>query len=103
MTGKTEEVDPFDRLQLESASHGRQDLGRDPDVPALLEPRVPGEADAGEVGDLLPAQAGRAAPATVGEAHGLWRDATPATLEKAAQLGPGGGVSTRITRHLVTG
>jgi hypothetical protein len=37
-------------------------------VPALLEPGVPGEANAGQVGDLLPAQARGPAATTVGEA-----------------------------------
>jgi hypothetical protein len=55
VTGETEEVGALGRLQLESAGDACQDLGRNPDVPALLEPGVPGEADAGEVDDFSPA------------------------------------------------
>ena len=103
MTGETEEMGAFGRLQLERASDAGQDLGRHPNVPALFEPGVPGEADAGEVGDLLPAQARRAAAGPAAEADGRRRDPGPAALEEVAQLRPGGGLSTGITGHLVTG
>jgi hypothetical protein len=97
-----EEVGAFGWFQLESAGDRGQNLGRDPDVPTLLEPGVPGEADSGEVGDLLAAQARCAAALTVLAADGRRRDAGPAVLEEVAQLGPGGSGTTRIIRHLVT-
>jgi hypothetical protein len=73
------------------------------DVAPLLQPGVPGEAHAGEIGEFLAAQARCAAAATVGEAAARRRDAGAAALENVAQLSAGGSVSTRITRHLVTG
>jgi hypothetical protein len=103
VTSETEEMGAFWRLQLERASDARQNLGRHPDVPALFEPGVPGEANAGEVCDLFSAQAGRPAAGTAREADTRRRDAGPATLEEVAQLRSGGSVDTRITRHLVTG
>jgi hypothetical protein len=44
LTGKTEEMGALGWFQLESARDRGQDLGRNPDVPALLEPGVPAEA-----------------------------------------------------------
>lgn len=58
--GAAEPQDPGDRVQH---------LRRDGDVPALLQPLVPGRADPGEDGDLLAAQARGAAAAAVGQAR----------------------------------
>lgn len=58
-----EEVGALADVELEHAGEGIEDLGRRLDVSSLLEPRVPGEADPGELGDLLAAQARCAAAA----------------------------------------
>ena len=103
MAGQAEQVASLDRFQLQDAGDGAQHLRRDADVAALLQPRVPGDAHAGQLGHLLPAQAGRAAAEAVGEADGRRADAGPPVAEEAGQLGQPVGLSTRITGHLVTG
>src|SRR6185312_5499831 len=57
-----------------------QNLDRRPHVAALLQPRVPGRSDPGELRDLLAAQARRPSPAPAGQAHvgGLQRGAAHA-------------------------
>jgi hypothetical protein len=103
VTSETKEVGAFRRLELESAGDCGDDLGRNPDVPALLEPGVPGEPYAGKIRHFLPPEAGGASAATVGEADRRRRNAVAAALKEVAELRTGGGSNTRITRHLVTG
>jgi hypothetical protein len=72
VTGETEEVRTFGGLQLQSATDRAQDMWRNANIPALLEPCVPGEADTGEIGKLLPAEARRATAVAVLEADSRW-------------------------------
>jgi len=63
-------------------------VGRRADVSTLLEPRVPGDAHAGELRDLLAAQARRAPPATAGRQPDLRRRQLAAPV--AQELGERG-------------
>ena len=74
--------------QAQRAGERLEHLQRGADVAALLEPRVPGGAHAGEVGDLLAAQPGRAAAAAAGEAHILGLEVRAALAQEVGQLGP---------------
>ena len=56
------------------------------DLAALLEPGVPGDADAREQRQFLPAQPGRAPPRPVGQAEVGGRQLRPPCLEKLPQL-----------------
>ncbi|GAB4095013.1 hypothetical protein GCM10028787_04880 [Brachybacterium horti] len=68
---------PGDRVE-----HLVRDAGRAP----LLEPRVPGGADPGELGDLLAAQAGGAPAAGAGEPRLLRRHLLAAGAQERAEL-----------------
>ena len=59
---------------------------RGPDVAALLEPRVPGGAHAGELRDLLAAQPGRAPAAAVRQADVLGLQAGAALAQEIREL-----------------
>jgi hypothetical protein len=61
--GQAPEVPALVGGQLQRAGQGVDHLLRGRDAPALLQPRVPGQADPGDLGDLLAAQAGRPAAA----------------------------------------
>jgi len=63
-----------------------QDLRRGVDVAALLEPCVPGDADPGELGDLLPAEPRRAASSRRSQSDLLRSDALAATPEERGEL-----------------
>jgi hypothetical protein len=54
LAGEAEEVRALAGLELERQGDGAEDLRRDANVPALFEPGVPGKANPGEIGDLLP-------------------------------------------------
>src|SRR4051812_22532305 len=56
------------------------------DVPALLEPGVPGQADAGELGDLLATQAWRSASPVRGKPDVLRRHLRAAVPEEVREL-----------------
>lgn len=104
MAGKAEEVRALAGLELESTSDGAEDLRRSPNIPTLFEPGVPGQADTGEIGDLFSSQTWGPAPLTGLETDGSRGNPRAAALQEIAKLGAGGGgVNTRITRHLVTG
>ncbi len=60
--GEPEQVLALVRIEQQRPRDRVQHLRRGVDVAALLQPGVPGDADAGERGDLLAAQAGRTAP-----------------------------------------
>jgi hypothetical protein len=76
---RVEEQRPRDRVE-----HLRGRI----DVPALLEPRVPGDADTGELRDLLAAKARRAPTAGRAETDLVGRDALAAAAEEGRQLAP---------------
>src|SRR5262245_4373020 len=70
----------------QGARHRLPDLRRRVDVPALLEPGVPGHADGGELGDLLAPEPWRTAAAARWEADILRGDAFTAAAQKSRQL-----------------
>ena len=71
------------------ARDGVEHLLRRVDVAALLEPRVPGHADARELRDLLAPQARRPAPSARGQADVARVDALPpAAQERAERVAP---------------
>ncbi len=67
------------------------DLGRRGYVPALLEPGVPGDADPGQLGDVLASKTGSATPT---ECAIVWQpdvsrpQSCPLSTQKSGQLGP---------------
>src|SRR5262245_22592014 len=60
--------------------------GRRADAAALLEPDVPVDADASELGDFLAPQARRAPPAARRQAHDLGAQFFPARAQEIAQF-----------------
>src|SRR5258708_9754789 len=77
-------------VEPERTGHSVQDLGAGVDRAALLQPGVPGDADTRELGDLLTAQPGGAAPDPRGQAGVLRPDAFPAAAQERGELGPTG-------------
>ena len=121
MLGEREEMTALRRIEPEGAAQPLEELRRDLDLAALLEPGVPGDTDPGELREFLATQAGGAAAASGGQAHVLRRDALPAGAQERGEFGPAGeasgrghvshppavpagapgGASTRISRLLV--
>jgi hypothetical protein len=60
--GEHVHVPPLGAVKPERARERVEHLGAHVDLPALLKPRVPGDAHAGEQRQLLAPQAGRAPP-----------------------------------------
>src|SRR4030095_17019734 len=76
------------RIELQRARDRIEHLRGGVDVASLLEARVPGDAETGELSDLLPAKA-RSAPATQRtKADLLGPDALSTAAEEGAQLAP---------------
>lgn len=73
-------------IESEHATDGPQHLLGRVDVTPLLEPRVPGDADASELGDLFTPQPGCAPPAVGGEADLLRRDPSPTRPQERSEL-----------------
>ena len=69
-------------VEAQDAGERVEHLRRRLDVAALLEPRVPGQPDPGELGDLLAPQARRAPPAVRGKADVLRRHAARAGVRR---------------------
>ena len=122
--GQPEQVRPFGGVEPQHPGDRVEDLDAGVDRAALLQPRVPGDADPGQLGELLAAQAAGAAASAGGQPDVLGADAFPAGAEERRELGPAGagavrggcghvihpllwartvpgGISTRITRLLV--
>jgi hypothetical protein len=59
VVGENKQMCPLFSVEAKSAGNLLQEMGRHLDRAALLKPRVPGQADAGEVRNLLTAQARR--------------------------------------------
>src|SRR6185503_12787964 len=57
VAGECEQVLALVGIQPERIGDCRQHTGRGPGLAALLQTRVPGQTDVGELGDLFPAQA----------------------------------------------
>src|SRR5258708_33733214 len=77
-------------VEPERTGHSVGDLGAGVDRAAVIQPGVPGDADTGELGDLLRAQPGGAAPDPRGQAGVLRPDAFPAAAQERGELGPPG-------------
>jgi hypothetical protein len=75
------------RAEFEHAGQGVEYLGGRVDIAALLQPRVPRQADARELCDLLTPQSRRAAPTIGLDAHALGRHLRPALAQKVGELG----------------
>ncbi len=76
------------RVKQQGARNGLKDLRGSVDVPALLEPGVPGNADSGERCDLFAAQSRRAPAGGRRQAHLLGRDPLPPAAQESGQLLP---------------
>jgi len=57
IAGEREQILALVGVQPERIRDRRQHAGRGPGLAALFQPRVPGQADVGQLGDLFPAQA----------------------------------------------
>ncbi|MNV45569.1 hypothetical protein D3C71_1373720 [compost metagenome] len=77
----------FGGVQLQNARQVFQEGGRHADVAALLKPRVPGQAHAGQRGDLLAAQPRRAATAAGGQAQVRRVEACTPQAQEFSQVG----------------
>jgi hypothetical protein len=85
---EVEEVRALAGVEPERARECVEHLRRRLDVAPLLEPRVPREAHAGELGELLAPQARRAAAAAGLETRVLRRDLGAAPAQEIRELGP---------------
>jgi hypothetical protein len=75
-------------VELQGSGQGFEHSLRDPSQAAALQPRVVLDADAGEEGDLFPAEASDAAAAAeLGQAHLVRRESGAAGDEEFADLG----------------
>ncbi len=88
----------FVGVQPERRCDGLHDVRAGPNPAALLEPGVPGEADAGELGDLLAAEARRSATPSGRQADVLRREASPAGPEEVGELMPASGGTFELAR-----
>ncbi|MGX1120753.1 hypothetical protein RKD37_006116 [Streptomyces ambofaciens] len=103
-----EEVGALGGVEQQGAGEGVEDLHGDLDVPGLLQPGVPGDADGRELGDLLAPQPRGPAPASAGQPDLLGRDALAAAAQEGGEFVPpdlrsgvpGRGLDGRLpTRH----
>ena len=106
--GDLEQVGALGRRELQRPRHRRQRLRRGRDVAALLQPGVPGDAEAAALRHLLAPQAGRAAALAGRQAEAGGRQARAMGTQELAQralLTAGtvghGGIYTRIIGRLV--
>jgi hypothetical protein len=84
--GEREQMRVLVRVELKRPRDRIQYLGRRIDVAALLEPRVPGDADPGELGDFLATEPRRATPPSWTESDLLGSEPLPAAAQERAQL-----------------
>src|SRR5262249_53704829 len=80
------QVGALGRGQAQRTAHRLENVERCADVAALLEPRVPGSADSGQMGDLLASKTGRTPAAAVREADILGLQARAALAQKVCEL-----------------
>src|SRR5690606_30271330 len=113
--GQLEQISPLRARQLQDAGNARPYGGRHRHFAALLDPRIPGDADAAQLGDFFAAQPRGAAPHAFGQAGHLRRDARAGrahelaerlaaprgTLVDGRRAGWGGSIHTRISNGLV--
>src|ERR1700722_6216124 len=82
------QVLPLDAVEPERAGHRVKDLRAGVNLPALLEPGVPGDAHAGQERGLFAAQPGRAPPRTPRQAEVTGAEPGAARLQELAKLRP---------------
>ncbi|CUJ71991.1 Uncharacterised protein [Achromobacter xylosoxidans] len=112
--GQVEQIGPLGPRQLQHPRDARPDRRRYRHLAPLLDPGVPGDADAAQLRHLFAPQPGRAAPHAFGQAGHLRRDARAGAAHELAQrlaaqagafmaggAGLGGSVHTRIREGLV--
>lgn len=101
--GKLEQIEAFGAREREGPRDPAQRLWRSLHRAALLDPRAPGRADAGALGELLAPQTRRAAPAARrGRAHPLAMSADEFAEQPPLIRFQHGGYDTRIKFDLVT-
>ncbi len=104
-SGQPEEVGALAGVEHQGAGQRVEDLFGDLDVAGLFEPGVPGDADGGELRDLLAAQARRAPATAAGQSDLLRRDALTAVAQEGGELVPpdlaaaGGDGAVRLGVH----
>ncbi len=86
--GEPEQVPALGGVQPERARDRVEHLDARVDRAALLQPGVPGDADPGQLRELLPPQPGGAAAGADGEADVLRADPLPAAAQERGELGP---------------
>jgi len=86
VAGECEQVLALVGIQPERIGDCRQHTGRGPGLAALLQPRVPGQTDVGELGDLFPAQARDPPHPPIGQPHLGRAQPGAAGAEEGAQL-----------------
>jgi hypothetical protein len=86
--GEAEQVAALGGVQSERVRDRVEDLDAGIDRAALLKPRVPGDAHASQVGQLLAPQAYRAAAGADREPDVLRADPLPAAAQERGELGP---------------
>src|SRR4029079_12303809 len=84
--GEREEVRALGLVEAERARDRVEHLGGGVDVAALLQARVPGDADPGELCDLLAPQPRRAPPPRRDQADALGRDPLAPAADEGGQL-----------------
>ncbi|HEY2112366.1 MAG TPA: hypothetical protein VGH25_11630 [Dongiaceae bacterium] len=109
LAGEIEEIDALGRRELQGFGEAREGRRRDGDLAPLLDPGVPGDAEARELGDLLASEAGRAPARAACKAEGGGVEAGAVGLKEIAQGAPPvdrrqahhGSIYTRIKAYLV--
>ena len=86
VAGEREQVLALVGIQPERIRDRRQHTGRGPGLAALLQPRVPGQTDVGELGDLFPAQTRNPPHSPIGKPHLGRAQPGAARAEERAQL-----------------
>jgi hypothetical protein len=86
VAGECEQVLALVGIQPERIRDRGQHAGRGPGLAALLQPRVPGQADVGELGNLFPAQTRDPPHSPIGKAHFGRAQPGAAGAQERAQL-----------------
>ncbi|CAN3980548.1 hypothetical protein KPATCC21470_3189 [Kitasatospora purpeofusca] len=86
--GQGEQMGPLTGVEQQGARHRVQYLHGHLDLAPLLQPRVPGDADGGDLRHLLTAQPRRPPPTGRRQPHLLGGDPLPATAQERRQLLP---------------
>src|SRR5665213_3017542 len=104
LAGVLEQIGPLGAAEPQRVRQPRQRRGRYRNVAALLDPAVPGGAEAGELGDFLAPEARRAAAAGADQTDRSGRQLLALRPDEIAKLAPPriqhGAEHTRIISHL---